>query len=85
MPAFTIKNLPVEVHRALCARAVQHGHTAEAEIRIILEAALCPPKRVKLGTLLASIAREAGALTEVEAEYFHQFREKQQAEPMRLE
>ncbi|CAI9122370.1 plasmid stabilization protein [Brytella acorum] len=37
-----------------------HGRSTEAEIRTILEAAVRPPQRVRLGSLLASIGREAG-------------------------
>jgi len=35
--------------------------------------------------LLTSIAREAGALTDAEAEHFNQLRDKTPAEPMRFE
>jgi len=42
--------------------------------------AICPPERVKLGTLLASIARKAGALTDAEIELFNQ-RDKTMAAP----
>jgi plasmid stability protein len=38
--------MPDEVHRALRALAAQHGHSAEAEIRDILQRALKPAKRV---------------------------------------
>jgi len=40
---------------------------------------------LKLGTLLVSIAREAGGLTNAEAEQFNQSRDKTPAEPMRFE
>ncbi len=85
MPSITVRNVPDEVHRALRVRAAQHGRSAEAEIRDILEHAVCPPERVKLGSLLQSIAREAGGLTDAEAEYFDQLRDKTPAEPMRFE
>ena len=58
--AVTIRNIPGEVHRALRVRAAQHGHSTEAEIRIILEAAVKDEGRVKLGSLLAEIGRECG-------------------------
>jgi plasmid stability protein len=61
MPAVTIRNLPVESHRALRGRAAEHGRSTEAELRDILERAARPEGRVKLGSLLASIGREAGA------------------------
>jgi plasmid stability protein len=80
-----VRNLPDEVHRALRVRAAHHGRSTEAEIREILEAAVHPPERVKLGSLLASIAREAGELTNAEAESFNQLRDKIPAEPMSFE
>lgn len=46
-------NLPDEVHRALRVRAARHGRSAEAEIRDILERAVKPAKRVRLGDALA--------------------------------
>lgn len=80
-----VRNLPDEVHRALRVRAATHGRSTEAEIRDILEATVRPPGRVKLGSLLASIAREAGGLTDAEAEKINQLRDKSPAEPMRFE
>jgi plasmid stability protein len=80
-----VRNLPDAVHRALRVRAAHHGRSTEAEIREILEAAVRPPERVKLGSLLVSIAREAGGLTDDEAEHFNQLRDKTQVEPIRFE
>ena len=60
MPAVTIRNLPEATHRALKARAVQHGRSTEAEIRDILERAVRSEDRIKLGTTLATIGRRAG-------------------------
>jgi plasmid stability protein len=85
MPSITIRNVPDEVHRAIRVRAAMHGRSAEAEIRAILEQAAKPEGRLKLGSLLASIAREAGGLTEAEAEQINQLRDKTPAEPMRFE
>ncbi|ROH88122.1 plasmid stability protein stbC [Pseudomethylobacillus aquaticus] len=85
MASVTIRNLPDEVHRALRVRAATHGRSTEAEIRDILEMIVKPPERIKLGSLLASIAREAGGLTDAEAEGFNQLRDKIPAEPMRFE
>lgn len=85
MANVTVRNLPDEVHRALRVRAATHGRSTEAEIRAILEATVRPPERVKLGSLLASIAREAGGLTDAEAEQINQLRDKTLAEPMRFE
>ncbi len=85
MAVLTVRNLPDAVHRALRLRAAHHGRSTEAEIRDILEKAALPVERVKLGSLLASIARDAGPLTEAEAEHFNQLRDTTPAEPMRFE
>jgi plasmid stability protein len=47
-------------------QAAHHGRSTEAEIRDILERAARPDGRVKLGSFLASVAREAGGLTDEE-------------------
>lgn len=82
MASITIRNVPDEVHRAIRVRAAIHGRSTEAEIRSILEQAAKPEGRLKLGSLLTSIAREAGGLTDAEAERFNQLRDKTTAEPM---
>ena len=84
MPAVTIRNLPEETHRALRVRAAHHGRSTEAEIRAILEDAVRPDDRVKLGTLLMSIGRDAG-LSEEEAESFNKLRDRTPAEPISFE
>ena len=60
--AVTIRNIPIETHRALRVRAAQHGRSTEAEIRVILEAALRSDDRIKLGSLLAQIGRECSGI-----------------------
>ena len=85
MASITVRNLPNEVHRALRIRAATHGRSTEAEIREILEKIVMPPERVKLGSLLASIAREAGGLTDEEHAVFESVRDKTPAEPMRFQ
>ena len=83
MPAVTIRNLSDETHRSLRVRAAHHGRSTEAEIRDILEAAVRPPQRVKLGSLLVSIGREAElSNSDVEA---LQERDQTQAEPLGFE
>lgn len=62
MPAVTIRNLPEATHRALKALAASHGRSTEAEIRDIIENAVRPPERVKLGSELAAIGREFGGV-----------------------
>ncbi|EIC20135.1 FitA-like ribbon-helix-helix domain-containing protein [Thiorhodovibrio frisius] len=85
MASVTVRNLPDEVHRALRVRAAHNGHSTEAEIREILKAAAQPPERVKLGSLLASITHDAGALTDAEAEHFDRIRDKTPSEPLVVE
>lgn len=62
MPAITVRNLSEETHRALKARAASHNRSTEAEVRSILDAAVSPPERIKLGTLLADIGAEFGGV-----------------------
>ena len=50
-----------------------------------LEAAARPPDRVKLGSLLASIAREAGGLTDEEHALFESVRIKSPARAVSFE
>ena len=69
MPSVTIRNVPDEVHRAIRVRAAQHGHSIEAEMRDILESAVKPAGRVKLGSLLSEIGRKV-KLTEEELALF---------------
>lgn len=59
MTTLTIRNLPEEVHRALRARASLRGHSMSSEVREILGAATRPQERVKLGTLLVDVGRQA--------------------------
>ena len=71
----TVRKLTDEVHRALRVRAAQHGQSMEAEVREILEAAIMPRGRVKLGSLLADIGRQA-RLSDEEFAVFGQVRDK---------
>jgi plasmid stability protein len=57
MPSLTVRNVPDEVHRAIRVRAAQHGRSIEAEMRDILETAVRPQGRVKLGSLLSEVGR----------------------------
>ena len=62
MAAVTVRNLPDETHRALRLRAARHGRSTEAEIRAILEDAVRPKARVKIGSELAAFGRRFGGL-----------------------
>lgn len=80
MPAITIRNLSPETHRALKLRAARHGRSAEAEMRLILEAAVRPADRVRLGSALADMSRKIG-LTNADLETIEQTRDRKPAEP----
>jgi plasmid stability protein len=62
MPAVTIRGLPEATHRALKARAAKHGRSTEAEIRDIIESAVRPAARVRLGSALAELCRKYGGV-----------------------
>ncbi len=62
MPVLTVRNLPEETHRALRIRAASHGRSAEAEVRAILEEAVRPAARVKIGSELAFIGARYGGV-----------------------
>jgi plasmid stability protein len=62
MPAIAIRNLSEETHRALKHRAKLKGTSTEAEIRAILEEAVLPKDRLKLGTELAAFVRKYGPI-----------------------
>jgi plasmid stability protein len=80
MAMLTVRNISDEVRRALRARAAQHGHSMEAEVREILASAVSPERGVKLGSLLADIGRQA-KLTDEEFAVFDQVRDKATANP----
>lgn len=84
MASITVRNVPDEVHRAIRVRAARHGRSAEAEIRDILESAVKPKGRIKLGSLLAEIGREA-KLTDDESAIFDQVRDKTPARLVNFE
>jgi plasmid stability protein len=62
MATVTVRSLSPEIHRALKVRAAQHGRSTEAEIRTILEEAVRPPERVKVGSALAAFGRRFGGV-----------------------
>ena len=84
MAAVTIRNLSDEAHRALKVRAARHNRSAEAEMRAILEAAVRPEGRLRLGTALSEASRRMG-LTNADIEALDQVRDTRSAEPMRFE
>ena len=58
----TIRNLPEETHRALKLRAAGNGRSVETEIRAILEEAVSPKTRIKIGTELAAFGKRFGGI-----------------------
>lgn len=59
MATLTVRNIPDALHQALRVRASRHDHSLQAEVRDILEAAAMPQGRLRLGSLLADISRQA--------------------------
>ncbi len=84
MPAVTIRNLSDETHRALKVRAAQHNRSTEAEMRIILEAAVRPEGRLRLGTALAEMSRKIG-LSDADVDALDHTRDTKAADPLRFE
>jgi antitoxin FitA len=84
MPAVTIRNLSEETHRALKVRAAEHNRSAEAEMRAILEDAVRPANRLRLGTALANMSRNIG-LTNADVETLEPAPDRKPAKPLRFE
>lgn len=84
MAMLTVRNLPEEVHRALRVRAARHGQSMEAEVRDILESAISPQGRVKLGSLLVEVGRKA-KLSDEEFAVFEHVRDKTPSRPVSFE
>lgn len=78
MPSVTVRNVPDEVHRAIRVRAARHGRSIEAEIRDILESAVKPHGRLKLGSMLAEIGRKT-RLTDEDLAIFDSARDRSPA------
>ena len=62
MVSITVRNVPDAVHRALRVRAAQHGRSAEAEMRAILEQAVNPTQRLRIGEAIAALTYAEQAL-----------------------
>lgn len=62
MAAIVVRNISEETHRALRVRARRHGRSTEAEVRAILDGAVRPEQRVRLGSALAALAKSYGGL-----------------------
>ncbi len=84
MPAVTIRNISNETHRALRVRAAQHGRSTEAEMRDILESAVRPVERLRLGSAMSALSRKAG-LSNADFETLDRAHDRTPATPMRFE
>ncbi len=84
MAVLTVRNVPDDVHRALRVRAAQHGRSAEAEVRDILEHAVKPEKRIRMGDALAALGRKVG-LTNEDFAIIEDARDKNPAVPLGFE
>jgi plasmid stability protein len=84
MPAVTIRNLSEETHRALKVRAAHHGRSTEAEVRDILERAVRPANRLRIGSAMSALSRDVG-LTNADFERLQQGRDRTPATPMTFE
>ena len=84
MPAVNIRNLSDETYRALRVRAAKHNRSMEAEMRAILEAAVRPEGRLRLGSALAERSRKIG-LTNADVEAVERAHGGTPAEPRRFE
>ena len=62
MPTIIVRNLPEKTHRALKVRAASHHRSTEAEVCEILDQAVRPPERLKIGSELAALGRKFGGV-----------------------
>ena len=62
MRAIVVRNISAETHRALRVWARQHGRSTEAEVRAILDEAVRPKGRLKVGAELAAFGRRFGGV-----------------------
>ncbi len=79
MPQVLVRQLALEAHRALKARARQRNCSAESLAREILEGALVPESRTGLGSRIAALWEGTG-LSDVDLE-----RDQTPYEPMDLQ
>jgi antitoxin FitA len=63
MAVVTVRNLAEETHRAIRVRAAMNHRSTEAEIRAILDEAVRPAERVRIGSELAAFGEKFGGLS----------------------
>ncbi|MGI5216940.1 FitA-like ribbon-helix-helix domain-containing protein [Nocardia sp. CA-290969] len=59
MVTLSVRHVPDAVYRALRIRATNHGRSTEDEILAILQEAVTPPERARLGAILAGECPDA--------------------------
>lgn len=84
MSTLTIRNLDINVRRAIQARARLHGHSMEAEARLILSSVALPEGRQRLGDAMAQIGRKFG-ITDKDVAQLQGARDRTPAQPMGFE
>lgn len=84
MATLTVRKLPEGVHRALRVRAAMHGRSTEAEVRAILQNAVKPAERIRMGDALAALGRQIG-LQNKDFAVFEQLRDRTPAKPREFE
>ena len=62
MPAVTIRNLSVQTHQALQARAARHKRSTEAEIRAILDDAARDEHIIPSGDAMVALFKQLGGV-----------------------
>lgn len=62
MPSLTIRNIPIDIHRAIKARALHNGRSTESEVREILRHAAEPAGGLRLGDELAALGKAFGGI-----------------------
>jgi len=62
MPTILVRNISSATKRALRAQARGNARSTEAEIRAILDGAVRPAARLRLGSALAKLAAPLGGL-----------------------
>lgn len=62
MATMSIRKIPDEVHNAIKARALKAGHSAEEEVRQILQETVLPKKRLTLSDYFAEFRRRTGGI-----------------------
>lgn len=80
MADLTVTNLPDEAYRALELRAVERGHSVQAEVRVILADAVLPDDHPSMGQALAALGKQL-ALSDEDVDHLAGIRSPEPAAP----